>query len=87
MPANIDARVRSPGQESIERRPAGRQTIMNDLPEHISEDPRDMDTGELFRPDPRHLTVPARKKTPREIAIVVGIAGAAIAAALFALTR
>ena len=60
---------------------------MSDIPKQTSDDPRDIDHGEVFRADARHLPVPPRKKTPREILLVVGVTGAAIAAALFALTR
>ena len=62
---------------------------MSDIPPQTSDDPRDIDHGELFRPDNRQLPVPvaAAKKTPREVKLAIGVAVAAIAAALFTLTR
>lgn len=60
---------------------------MSDYPEPQSNDPRDIDHGELFRRDNRQLPVPPTPKTQRSSKVVLGMAAAAIFAALYTLTR
>ena len=60
---------------------------MPDYPKPDSDDPRDLDHGELFRKDNRQLPVPPAPKLPRSSKVAIGVAAAAVLAALFALTR
>jgi hypothetical protein len=60
---------------------------MNDLPIPESDDPRERDHGELFRPSPRHL--PAGPMTTGDRKLLLGLfaAAAAVAIALVSLSR
>ena len=60
---------------------------MSEIPKQTSDDPHEMDHGELARPDRRHLPVPPRKAMTKGAIVTMAITGAAIAAALFALSR
>ena len=60
---------------------------MPDYPKPDSDDPRDLDHGELFRRDTRQLPVPAAPEMQRSSKLAIGVAAAAVLAALFALTR
>lgn len=60
---------------------------MPDYPQPNSNDPRDIDHGELFRKDNRQLPVPPTSKSQVSSRIAIGVAAAAVLAALFAITR
>ena len=60
---------------------------MRDYPKPDSDDPRDLDHGELFRKDNRQLPVPPTPKSQVNSKLAIGVAAAAVLAALFALTR
>jgi hypothetical protein len=60
---------------------------MADYPKPDSDDPRDIDHGELFRKDSRHLPVSPTITSQRSSKVALGVAAAAILAALYAITR
>jgi len=60
---------------------------MRDYPKPESDDPRDIDHGELFRRDNRQLPVPPKPTSQVSSKLAIGVAAAAVLAALFALTR
>lgn len=60
---------------------------MPDYPKPDSDDPRDIDHGELFRKDNRQIPVSSTIKSQRSSKVALGVAAAAILAALYAITR
>jgi hypothetical protein len=60
---------------------------MPDYPKPRSNDPRDLDHGEIFRRDNRQLPVPPAAVSQRGSKVALGVAAAAILAALYAITR
>jgi hypothetical protein len=60
---------------------------MSDLPKPETDDPREIDAGELFRPSPRQLPTSPLKIGERKVLWGFLAAAAAIAAAVVALTR
>ncbi|MEP7100189.1 MAG: hypothetical protein ABI781_06750 [Burkholderiales bacterium] len=60
---------------------------MSDLPLPETDDPRELDHGELFRPSPRHLPAPPLKVGNRNLLWGLFVAAAAVAAAMVVVTR
>jgi hypothetical protein len=60
--------------------------IMSDLPLPETDDPRERDHGELFRPSPRHLAVGPLKPGDRNFLLGL-LAAAAVTVALVSLAR
>jgi len=60
---------------------------MSDLPKPETDDPREQDHGELFRPSVRHLPTTPEKATSRKVTYGLLAAAAAITLAIVALGR
>jgi hypothetical protein len=60
---------------------------MSDLPTPETDDPREQDAGELFRPSPRHLPTTPMKSGDRKFLYGLLAAAAAVTVALIALGR
>ena len=60
---------------------------MSDLPLPETDDPRERDHGELFRPSPRHLAAAPLKVGDRKLLLGLFAAVAAVAVAIVAIAR
>lgn len=60
---------------------------MSDLPLPETDDPRELDHGELFRPSTRHLAAPPLKLGNGKLLLAVFAAAAAVAVAVVAIAK